>query len=374
MNELNDIKDQLDFSVREITNGFITILKHEIGITHQSQMESSKNETIISAQLYDKDGLYKVVYIKINSLGQLVEVLNESEGVLPNLFMNENKENWCLLTDTSTDKDLEIVLPIKNRIEYSKPKGKRQFPGKFLGSFNNIAIFHDFDIYFSKSPDKLLKIEFKKEKVKSQKQIKIPTPINNKISIDSDGNLQLLARQKDKFIHRKCDLNGEILFQREIPFIMFNSYEILTLNENGITKVIFTESNKICLSAIKVDSETTNSVIYENTSDIFNLWPPIQFGEDIWLIRFNFETGNGWLIIKEDNLLDCFIHDNFNGYKSTITKEIIHIQNNDLILSDITKVGSDLYCLTIYPRNENLKDNKELIILNKRITAGNTRL
>lgn len=371
MNELQDIKDQLDISVSEITNGFMTILKYDSGITQQSQIGSFKNETIISGHLYDKDGLYKVVYIKLDSQGQLIEVLHESEGVLPNLFLTENKEIWCLLTDTSTDKDWEIVLPIKNRLNYSKPKGKRQFPGKFVGSFNNIGIFHDYDIYFSKSPDKILKIEFKNNKVKSQKQVKISTPVNNKIKIDSDGNLQLLARQKDKFIHRKCDLDGEILFQREIPFIMFNSYEILNLDEKGVTKVIFTESNKICIGSITADSETTDSVVLENKSDIFDLWKPIQFGENIWLIRFNFETGNGWVIIKEDSLLDCFIHDGFKGYKSLVTNEIIQIQNNDLILSDITKVNDDNYCVSIYPRSENPKENKELIILSKRIMAGN---
>ncbi|MDF1866363.1 MAG: hypothetical protein P1U70_16125 [Saprospiraceae bacterium] len=372
MNELQDIKDQLDFSVSELTNGFMTILKYDTGITKKSQIGSFKNETILSGHLYDKNDLYKVVYIKIDSQGQLIEVLHESEGVLPNLFMSENKEIWCLLTDTSTDKDLEIILPIKNRFDYSKPKGKRQFPGKFVGSFNNIGIIHDNDIYFSKSPDKILKIEFKNNKVKSQKQLKISTPVNNKIIIDSDGNLQLLARQKDKFIHRKCDLNGEILFQREIPFIMFNSYELLNLDEKGVSKVIFTESNKICIGSITADSEITDSVVFENKSDIFNLWKPIQFGENTWLIRFNFETGNGWLIIKEDSLLDCFIHDDFNGYKSLVTNEIIQIQYNDLILSDITKVNDYYYCVSIYPRSENPKENKELIILNKRITTGNT--
>ncbi|MCG8572387.1 MAG: hypothetical protein MJB14_19825 [Spirochaetes bacterium] len=367
MNELQDIKKQIDFTTREIKNGFMTIVRNEVGISHQSQIGCLGSKTIIAVYLYDINELYKVVYLSLDNKGQIIEVLHETEGVLPKLFVNEQKDAWCFLTDTISDKNLDFIVPIKNRLQYAKPKGKRQFSGNFVGILNNIVLFHDYDIYFSKSPDKILKIEFKNDKVKSQKKVKIPEPVNNKIFINQDGNMHLLARQKDKLIHRKSDLDGEIFFERIIPFDLFNTYEVICLNEKKDSKIIYTDGSKLNLSIISPDSKVNNSLIFENQSAIFNIWKPVLFDSNTSIIRFNFETGNGWIIIQNDQLIDCFIHSDYNGYKSIVTGETIEIPCNDLILSDLTKVGDNNYCVTIYPRNENPKKNNELFIVNKQI-------
>ncbi|MEM9411203.1 MAG: hypothetical protein AAGA30_08825 [Planctomycetota bacterium] len=365
MNELEDIKGRLQTEVEKVTGGVLTTIRHEMGITCSSQIAGTA-DTFFASKLYGANETYVVAYIRVNGEGRLVSALQEDLGVLPDLFYGEDGEIWCrLTTDTTSEKELEIIVPILERSHYSKPKGRRPFAGTCAGRLGEFAIFHDVDIFSTKKPDKLLKVQFKKGKPVA-KLGKLPLPSHNKVFFDPRHGIQLIAFDKDQnsFIQRVCDIDGAIDATRSVPAADVNLFETLEIGFDSDSRLILCRSGEISIGILSSKGDLTEKLLIELPSSIYSTWTPVAVGNGRSLMRFTFEKGNGWLIVKGQKLLDCLIHDGCQGYRSLINNRRIEIPCNDLVITGASSSGPDGYCVSMHPRTEHAAA-KELYILHQ---------
>ncbi len=353
MKELTNNIGALNPEVKKTEFSIITYLKN-IAISHSRQI------------VYDGEIVMPVDggYVLINADGQLTGHYYEEEGILPTLFKSPSGELWTSLISYHPDKEMEISIPFFDRAKIEMPKPNRPFVGDFVGATDIAAIFINIDIFSNSKPDKLLRVEFKNGLIKNKLNQKIELPKWNKVFI-SGSEIHLLAKQGKDVLHRKLDDNGMVVKQRTI----FNCRqgEILTMSYTEASDILVHENETFSLSSVEVDGSVTTKEIVNVGSRIYSVWDAETLGGGCFLIRFTSEQANGWLVIKDKELVECFLGDGEGNYIETKTSKRIELANSDMILAGASKTKDDHYCLSFYPRSEPRIKPTELIMLNRRI-------
>ena len=99
------------------------------------------------------------------------------------------------------------------------------------------------------------------------------------------------------------------------------------------------------------------------TGESLCLWAPVRLENGQFLIRFTFETGNGWLITDGSKMIDYFIHEGCRGYRSVTHEALIAIPCDDLILNGISPARSASYCVSVSPQVELPQSSEELFVM-----------
>ncbi|SFF19816.1 hypothetical protein SAMN04487969_11796 [Paenibacillus algorifonticola] len=366
MEELKSWSKAWDVETLTEAVGQVVILKNKGGISPKGAIAAPKGGTVIAAYAYhdDQSGLYDVVYIHLDGSGSLIDTQHEQEGVLPELFHSPDGAVWVSLGTTS-GKELDIALPLYGRSEHAAPKGTRPFPGKYAASFGTLAWFHDEDWFSEKKPDRLLRLEFADGSIQSNKVIKLPMPKNNKISLDPEGRLGLLAvlYQEEELLHRTLDGQGGVIEERRLSGFEADMLQVLELGSERDMRVIFTMENKLSLGIIAPDGRRETHALYELQSPFYSMWEPMRLADGTDIIRFTFEEGNGWAIVQNKGLRAIFTHSGERGYTNRLTGELLPIPSSKpLVLNDICRVSDQAYRVIVYPMMKGAAEARQLFI------------
>lgn len=356
------------WNVETLTNslGQVTLLKHPGGISPKGAIAAPKGGTVIAAYAYhdDQNGLYDVVYIHVDGSGTILDTQHEQEGVLPELFHSPDGAVWVSL-GTTHGKELDIALPLYGRSEHAAPKGTRPFPGKYAAAAGTLAWFHDEDWFSEKKPDRLLRLEFADGSIQSSKVIKLPMPKNNKISLDSECRLGLLAvlHQEEELLHRTLDEQGKVIEERRLSGFEADMLQVLELGSERDMRVIFTMGNVLNLGVVTPDGRREKHALFELQSPFYSMWEPMRLADGTDIIRFTFEEGNGWAIVQNKELRAIFTHSGERGYTNQLTGELLPIPASEsLVLNDICRVSDQAYRVIIYPMMNGAAKAQQLFI------------
>lgn len=356
--------DKLEIKNDKTDDFVITKLIANTGISGHGNIEWN-NKTVLANYVYKEDETYELVYSIIDSKGNVTGNYFENNGVLPTLFKSPGNELYVSIVPYDPDKELEISIPLFNRTLIQEPKPNRPFSGKYIGNINQSSIFYDIDIFSDKKQDKLLNIEFKNGTLKKKHAIKIDFPKDNKIFI-GNNEIHLLAKDKNIYIHRQFDEFGKEIKQRKINIDKLWCREILSLTFDGNSCLIGGDEGKIILLEVDNNGKYKSKKLIDIEDEIYNTWKPIEIGNNGFIIQFNTEFGNGWFTIKENELTEFYYGKNDKGYKNLLTGKVIDMGNNDLIISGINKTENNNYAVIFYDNVKNEKQNREIIILNKK--------
>jgi len=364
MKELKANNQIVKTETKQTGFGAVTYIYAKHGITHNGHQINSDNESIVATYVYEKNQNYQLIYLIIDSNGAVNNILHETEGILPSLFKSPKNEVWISLMPYHPDKDMEISIPFFNRTPFELPKPNRPFAGKYFGTYDNSAFFIFCDSFSQGKADKLLRIEFKDSTIKKKHNIKIELPSQNS-AIIVDNQIHLLARVKSMLTHRLIDETGKTLQQREIPYGDYNSTEIISLDFAKASTILATKDDSLYLITILPNGEISEKVLLKIDSQFYYLWSGIELSENTKLYRFTHENGNGWFVMRNNEIIECFMNNPDQAYTNPLNKQVIDLEFKDLILSGANKTKENAYALTFYPRTENREPNKTIIVLNR---------
>ena len=72
-------------------------------------------------------------------------------------------------------------------------------------------------------------------------------------------------------------------------------------------------------------------------------------------------------MIKNDELVELFYNKNKKGYQNLLTKEVLSIDNNDLVLSGINPIADGKIGLVFYPRKQRKETYNKAFVLQHEI-------
>lgn len=344
----------------------VTILTAEHEISVKEQIETAAG-TLIASYFYNSRGLYKLVYTIVAKNGT-VQAYAEPDGILPTLFKGPDQQPWVSIIPYDPDKELEISVPLFQRGITEVPKGKRPFPGKFIGLINQSAVFYDVDIWSDLKPDRLLNIEFKGQEIKKKHLIKIALPKNNKISIQHN-EIHLLAKEANHYLHRQIDAVGNELRRRIFQFGSRYVLEILELNFSSYSLLLSEKKGKLSLLTIDSDNSMNESFLIDIKDQFYNSFAPDLIDEQTYIIRYNTEHGNGWFVISKGKLIEFFYSKGIQGYVNLVNQERIELPYGELVVSAISKTSASSYAVVLYPMPDEHEETKQMIILNRKIKS-----
>ncbi|WP_316568831.1 hypothetical protein [Neobacillus sp. YIM B06451] len=367
LNELQDVSGLLRIDREFNTLGaYIKIIANgKIG--RNNQIIFANNHFYLSLNTY-LDGKYLNLYLELDSAGNIIKVLKETEGMLPTLFIAPNSTVWCTLDDIE---DKELILPLSKRQEIGSVKKYRPFVGEWLGTFNDIALFHSYDSFGNK-PDQLMKLEFKDNFIKKCEILKIDKPQKNKMIIQQEY-IQMIAWDKGNLLHRKMDLKGNMIQERTIYVddMELNDVVGVKLCFDDESTLIGFNDNTLFILFINSIGRITRKNLIELEATFYNILGLKIIDAENYLVSFVGEAFNGWALIKNNILAECFVgYEGNSFYKEIISDNIIEfpIRGNDkLIISGICVNKSDGYQVVIY----NQKEEKELYIISRNLLPVN---
>ncbi|MDX8363480.1 hypothetical protein [Cytobacillus sp. IB215316] len=364
MEELLSNKAVLKYETHSTEYGFLTILQNQNGVVPIDNINIGNN-TIISLKIYKESNTIKdkVIYVILDSNGTIFDILEDKERILghPKFFKTVDDEPWVLITILPNEK--EIPLPLFNRDRLEVPKGKREFVGKFIGNINNMALLYSKDWFDNERPDKLRTITFKDGVIKSDKNVKIQPPIGNKVYVNGD-NIHLLKKERDHVIHRMLDTKGEVLQERKISCEIQGITEVCNLDFNNNSYFVFYKGNQMFHCTISKDGEVEVKELFAIDFDFYNLEVEEKISHNTLLFRFTFEKGNGWFVVRGDNLIQCFISNKSNSYIDRVSNQRIDLPYENLILRGINKSVENGYCINFYRQTEYPLKSDVTVIIN----------
>lgn len=347
------------FDFVEITT---LITSHGIS-THGSICCNGK--TLLVNYVYKKCGAYELIYTILDTAGNSKSFI-EDDGILPTLFLSPTLDNYVSIVPYDPNKELEISIPLFNRKNTKLPKGNRPFAGNFIGVSNQFSIFYDVEIYDDKKPDKLLAMEFKNEALKKKHNIKVPLPNKNKIFVENN-EIHLLSHHGFTWLHRQIDEKGIEVKRRELRASSDFVREVISLSFTEQSYVLCSEGGKIIVEKISKDNVCKPNEVIDIKDDIFNMWQPIKISEHTYVTQFNTEYGNGWLVTKNDSVLELYYSKDTNGYKELVGGKILIIKGTNLIISSINKTQENAYSVVLYPGTDREVSNKKVIVIHNNL-------
>lgn len=363
MTELTINNTLIETEIKKTSFGTIIFLKSKYGI---SQKESISNDgtTIVASTVDDERGNYKLVYTIITSNDDVTVEHYQEVGILPKLFKSPSNDFWTSIVIYNPGKELETSLPIFERTNYIMPKPNRPFTGEFIGITNDSSYFLSVDSYTSTKIDKLLRIEFKDEIIKKKHNLKIDFPKNNKISIN-ENEIHLVAFNETHLLHRQIDNAANIIRQRNID-VDCRLFEILTLNFTNNSKLITYKVGEFSLLEIDENGKVNSKILIDIHQRIYSMWPAEKIDNNTFIIRFTAEINSGWLIIKNNELTECFLHKE-KGYSDILSSEKIELGFENLAISSLNKTTEMSYAITFYPITDRTVKNDTVIVLNRQV-------
>ncbi|NML37334.1 hypothetical protein HHL17_09000 [Chitinophaga sp. G-6-1-13] len=346
----------------------VTHLTATTGVSHRDNITYGE-QTLMANYVYNSRS-YKTVYTLMDADGTVINSYEEEDGVLPTLFTSPSGEAFVSVVPYHPDKELEISIPVFNREQTEKPKGNRPFTGNFMNVVKDTAVFYDKDQWSSEKPDKMLTIVFKDGIIKKKNNIKIPPPAHNKIYV-ADNEIHLLREVNEQWIHRQINEKGEEVKRRELDMGRHYARDIITCSFEETSCLLADEENGL-LALLLVDTAgtVTRKELFDLGDPIFNTWCAVCIGPGTFAIRFNTEFGNGWMVVRNHQLVELFYSKGVQGYKNLLTGEVISIPTEDkLILSGLNKTRENALAAIIYLKSDKSKEQKTLFIINRTITT-----
>ena len=365
MNELLTYKSPIDIEAKNCDFGILTTFKNANGIGIGKQI-NNETQTVLAARAYKADQTYDNIYFIISADGNVINVLQETEGILPEFFKSPEDKLFISLIPYDPDKEMEISIPFFEREKAELPKANKPFVGDFAGATGNSSFFISSDIFAKTKPDRWLNIEFKNGIIKKKNGFKIELPSKNKVYI-SNGEIHLLGRVVSTLTHRRIDANAKTIEQRDLTLSNYGPSQIISLSFGQSSNIIIARNEKIFLVTIDSNNEISELELLKMEQKIFGLFEAVKLSEGVLLFRFTHETGNGWFVIRENKVVECFIQNKEHGYRNIITNEFIELGYNNLILSGANKTNDNCYALSIYPQAENGKISNVAFILNRKV-------
>ena len=325
----------------------------------------NKEGLLIANYIYSNEGdtnTFELVYTIIDKDGNTKEE-KETRGVLPTLFLSPAKDNFVSLVNGEEEEMTSYAVFDKSAKGF---KGNKSFDGRFVGCTTNYSIFYNVDIWSEKAADVMNVIEFKDGVLVNEKKVEIPFPKDNKICV-RNGEIHIITEVEDGWLHRQIDENGEELRRRLLEFDFPFVHEALTLSFDEKSYLLCEENGEIGIVEIDSDGEGMYGDLFNIGDEFFGTWHPQRVSDDTNAVQFTTEFGNGWLVIKNDELVELFYNKNKKGYQNLLTKEVLSIDNNDLVLSGINPITDGKIGLVFYPRKQRKETYNKAFVLQHEI-------
>ncbi len=334
----------------------------------------SKKGLLLANYIYtdsEEVNAFELVYTLIDSEGAKREIV-ESEGILPTLFLNPNQENFVAVATEKEGVEGQEILSVIKRSAKADTESfffPDTLAGRFVGCTKSNSIFYEVDIWKDTQQDVLTYVRFHDSLVKEVKKVNIPFPKGNKVYVHQN-EIHLITEVESGWLHRQLNEEGIEVRRRVLEFDFPFVHEALRLSFDDKSFLLCEEYGEIGIVEIDEEGNCLFGDLYDLGDEFFGTWHPQAITATTSAVQFTTEYGNGWLVIDSDNLIELVYNKNKTGYENKLTKEVLNLGANDMILSSISAITDNQIGLIFHPRKARKEVNNKLYVLQHTIQSN----
>ncbi len=351
---------------KQTSLGLITTISAPVALAAKASSWSDQG-LLLANYLYNQaadNSDFKLVYTLVDSQGK-VEQIQEENASLPCFFISPSQKNYVSVVMPDGDKDYAFSKEVFTKDQVSF-KTSKDFKGHFVGTTNQGSVFYEVDLWKQSQPDTMRVIHFDDQAIVKESKIAVPLPKDNKVYVSEQG-IELMTEVEQGWLHRLMDQNGKELKRRILEFDIPFVHEALVLSFEQNSYLLCEEDGEIGLVEIDPQGQGMYIELFDLKDEFFGTWHPQRIAADTTAVQFTTEFGNGWLVIKQDTLVELFYNKNKTGYKNLLTQEVLHIDNDDLVLSSISPIDADKFGIVFYPRTPRKSTYDRIFVLQRSI-------
>jgi len=205
-------------------------------------------------------------------------------------------------------------------------------------------------------------LTFQENDILGGKQITVPMPKGNKVWVQNN-EIHLITEVESGWLHRQLNEEGIEVRRRVLEFDFPFVHEALRLSFDDKSFLLCEEYGEIGIVEIDEEGNCLFGDLYDLGDEFFGTWHPQAITATTSAVQFTTEYGNGWLVIDSDNLIELVYNKNKTGYENKLTKEVLNLGTNDMILSSISAITDNQIGLIFHPRKARKEVNNKLYVL-----------
>lgn len=304
---------------------------------------------------------FELVYTLVDEEGNKREIV-ESEGVLPTLFLNPLAANYVAVVGDKEETASRQILPIFKRNTVEQFSFDKNIAGRFVGCTKASTIFYEVDIWKESQQDIMTCVTFNEYAITGGKQISIPMPKGNKVCVQNN-EIHLITEVESGWLHRQINESGQEIRNRVLDFDFPFVHEALSLSFDKKSYLLCEENGEIGLVEIDEEGNCLYGELYNLEDEFFGTWHPQHLNEETSAIQFTTEYGNGWVVIRNDNLVELVYNKNKGGYKNLLSQEVLNLETNDLAVSSISPISDTKIGIVFHPRKARKEKYQKVYVL-----------
>ncbi|MHC5202450.1 hypothetical protein [Myroides sp. LJL119] len=346
--------------------GLVTTLEVKGAISAKGSCWSNQG-LLLANYVYNQADLksdYTLTYTYLDELGNTTNIVDD-QASLPCLFLSPCQENYVSVVRNDQDKEYALCKPVTGSNQIGL-KTSKDYKGRFVGTLQDASLFYEVDLWKQTKADTLRVIQFQDKVISKENKIPIALPKDNKVWVDKD-QIHLITEIEQGWLHREIDKNGKELRRRILEFDFPFVHEALHLSFDSNSYLLCEENGQIGIVEIDSQGNGMYGDLFDIKDEFFGTWHPQKIDEKTTAVQFTTEYGNGWLVIREDQLVEIFYNKNKSGYKNLLTKETLSIDNNDLVLSSISAMDKGRFAIVFYPRVARKQTYNKIFVLQRSI-------
>lgn len=281
MNEL--MRSSTSYQVKK-ENDTITVSSDKPIIVEDKLWDQINGEWIFAVKCYDDKGLYHIDYLFFSKDFELLNVITEDKGVNPEFLSAPDNTVWVSLSSISTDRDGEIVLPLKERSRITKDIVRKDIGTAAIFCINGQPCAYSVDYFDPKKYDKLLAYQFDKNGLyKTKKQYVLDNIWNGYPIVIKDKCFVTYGKWNDSLctIHiSEINESGEILSDWKSEAVSgIDGVFLLSYSETQLEFIAFTENHVDCIVCSSEGTLLSRNIIYQTEERINLIKSPEIMGE-----------------------------------------------------------------------------------------------
>lgn len=304
---------------------------------------------------------FELVYTLVDEEGNKRELV-ESEGVLPTLFLNPLATNFVAVIDDKDESESRQILPVFKRNIGEQFNFDKDLAGRFVGCTKASTIFYEVDIWKESKQDVMTCLTFNENDILGGKQITVPMPKGNKVCVQN-GEIHLITEVESGWLHRQINESGQEVRSRVLEFDFPFVHEALCLSFDQKSYLLCEENGEIGLVEIDEEGNCLYGELYNLGDEFFGTWHPQHLNDETSAVQFTTEHGNGWLVIRNDHLVELVYNKNKTGYKNLLSGEVFTVETNDLAVSSISPIAADKIGIVFHPRKSRKEKYQKVYVL-----------
>ncbi len=337
---------------RQTDEGIIHVITSRYGLQYISQIDY-KGQTLLALEVYDASGSFDPEYILFKD-DQQTEHIKHAGEQYPLLIKDPQDEVLVSIEKETNGKRQAFISKLFKENETEGGSIVRPFGEGLLGFIGNTGYYLPYR--------NLQRVDFEDGKI---------TVHRNKVyktfakGVLNNNYIHILREDADKMlIHEQLDRDCKAIFSRTFQVPEFEYLDILNLAIDQPSRLLALrpETKDVELWTIDVYGNLDLQILFSLESEIHYLFDAILLYSGAMLFRFTSEDQNGWFILKEGKLVECFVEKD-TGYQSLLDDRFISLGRDEWVLAGGNATTGNGYSLAFYPSIEKFESAVDKIVL-----------